>query len=138
MSESDAKNKPDGLITITRRWGEVETYSLADIPTTLVGDLAKHGAACLLRSAVDPQAMWDRLKAGQLSTPRRGNGNSTWKKAAVAVKAKALKKDGHETPVPAADAWWGGLSKKERLALQRLPAVIIEHAKITGKELPAI
>ncbi len=124
-------------ILIKRRGADVEKYDFAELPPAIHDELAARGAKSILQSAPDPAAAWERLKSGKVHADRTGE-RSTWRMAALAVKTKMLKKEGSADPAGDAEKWWSDLTAEGHAVVKRVPAVIIEHAKITGKELPSI
>lgn len=127
------------VITFRERNSNItESYDCTDLPESLWRPLALVGAKALLRMAKNRAEMYDHLMNGELLQSHRAARNSDWKQAACAVKVKKLKKEGHSDPETGALEWWINLSVKDRQKLRHLPAIITEHAKITGKPLQEI
>ena len=127
------------VITFRHRGDDaVESYDCTALPENLWRPLAMFGVKALLTRAKDPAETHRRIMSGDLSQSARQPRDSSWKQAALAVKAKKLKKEGHSDPETGALEWWINLSGKDRQKLKHFPAIITEHAKITGKPLQEI
>ncbi len=126
------------VITFRHRGDDaVESYDCTALPENLWRSLALVGVKTLLRIAKDRAELHRQLMSGSFTRARQER-DSNWKQAALAVKAKKLKKEGHSDPDTAAMEWWKNLSAKDRTKMKFIPEIMIAHAKITGKALQEI
>lgn len=126
------------VITFRHRGSdETESYDCTALPEAVWRPLALIGVKAILTTATDRSEMHRQLMSGEFTRTRRKR-DSNWKQAALAVKAKKLKKEGHSDPDTGAMEWWENLSTTDRTKLKFVPEIMIAHAKVSGKGLPEI